>query len=203
MGNYYGAGDNYGVGTNYAYQAGGIFGDIGKFIGGVARTVTGVAAKIGIPGAGIAKGAVNLIAPPPRPMIAPPGFAPIIPPIIPTPGIIGAGQRLIGGGEPGYEVQQPVGTFTPQGFLQMCGLKGTRPNKSGYYRQIVKGNPTQVIYIPKGSVCVKSRRLNVANPRALRKAIRRAQGFSKLARRVMTFVSAKAPKGRARFKRAR
>lgn len=49
----------------------------------------------------------------------------------------------------------------------------------------------------------KRRRMNVANPRALRRAIRRAQGFARLARKVLTFTSARAPRGRAKFKRRR
>src|SRR3972149_5669759 len=108
-------------------------------------------------------------------------------------GVPGAGLAQAGVGN----VQGPVGSMTPQGFLPGCQLRGYRPNKSSYYKA-VPGNPMQGVLIPKGSVCVKSRRLNVANPRALRRAIRRAQGFSKLARRVMTFVSAKAPKGRVK-----
>lgn len=35
---------------------------------------------------------------------------------------------------------------------------------------------------------VRNRRMNVANPRALRKAMRRVQGFEKLARRTITFT---------------
>jgi len=35
---------------------------------------------------------------------------------------------------------------------------------------------------------VKNRRMNVANPRALRKAMRRVQGFEKLAKRTITFT---------------
>jgi hypothetical protein len=97
--------------------------------------------------------------------------------------------------------QGPVGTMLPQGFIPGCQLKGTRPNKSSYYRRIPGTLQGQLI--PKGSVCVKSRRMNIANGRALRRAVRRAQGFAKMARRVMTFVSAKAPKGRAKFKRGR
>lgn len=53
------------------------------------------------------------------------------------------------------------------------------------------------------NLLVKNRSMNVTNPRALRRAIRRASGFAKLARRVITFVQAKAPKGRARFKKGR
>ncbi len=97
--------------------------------------------------------------------------------------------------------QEPVGTMTPQGFLPgVCGMKGTRPNKSSYYKA-VPGNPMQGILIPKGSVCVTTRRLNVANPRALRRSIRRVAGFAKLARRSIRWVSAKPPKGRPVAKR--
>ena len=35
---------------------------------------------------------------------------------------------------------------------------------------------------------VRNRRMNVANPRALRKAMRRVQGFEKLAKRTITFT---------------
>jgi len=34
---------------------------------------------------------------------------------------------------------------------------------------------------------VRNRRMNVANPRALRRAMRRAQGFEKLAKRAINF----------------
>jgi hypothetical protein len=42
--------------------------------------------------------------------------------------------------------------------------------------------------------------MRVTNPRALRRAIRRATGFARLARRVLHFVGPKAPRGRAVFK---
>ena len=47
----------------------------------------------------------------------------------------------------------------------------------------------------------RRRRMNVTNPKALRRAIRRAHGFAKLARSVMTFPIQKPPKGRALFKK--
>lgn len=95
----------------------------------------------------------------------------------------------------------PIGTMTSQGFIGMCGIKGTRPNKSAYYKRIPGTLQGQLI--PKGAVCVKTRRMNIANGRALRRAVRRAQGFAKMARRVMTFVDARAPRGRAKFKKKR
>lgn len=39
-----------------------------------------------------------------------------------------------------------------------------------------------------GTRCVRNRRMNVANPRALRRSMRRVQGFEKLAKRTITFT---------------
>ncbi len=50
---------------------------------------------------------------------------------------------------------------------------------------------------------VRNRRMRVTNPKALRRAIRRATGFAKLARRVLHFTSPRAPRGRAVFKKRR
>lgn len=50
---------------------------------------------------------------------------------------------------------------------------------------------------------VRNRRMRVTNPRALRRAIRRAHGFARLARRVLSFTSPRAPRGRAIFRRKR
>lgn len=48
-----------------------------------------------------------------------------------------------------------------------------------------------------------SHRMNVTNPRALRRSIRRARGFAKLARKVLSFPISKPPRGRALFKKKR
>jgi hypothetical protein len=55
----------------------------------------------------------------------------------------------------------------------------------------------------KGSIphLVRNRRMRVTNPRALRRAIRRANGFARLAKRVLHFTSPRAPRGRAVFKK--
>ncbi len=44
------------------------------------------------------------------------------------------------------------------------------------------------------------RRMNVTNVRALRRSIRRCQGFAKLAKRVLRFTSPRPPRGRVTFK---
>jgi hypothetical protein len=48
--------------------------------------------------------------------------------------------------------------------------------------------------------CVKNRRMRVTNPKALRRAIRRAHGFARMARKCISFTSARPPKGRMYFK---
>ena len=47
---------------------------------------------------------------------------------------------------------------------------------------------------------VRNRRMRVTNPKALRRAIRRARGFAHLAKQVLSFTAARAPRGRARFR---
>lgn len=49
----------------------------------------------------------------------------------------------------------------------------------------------------------RHRRMRVTNVKALRRAIRRSQGFAKLAKRVLHFTSPRAPRGRAVFKARR
>jgi len=39
-----------------------------------------------------------------------------------------------------------------------------------------------------GTKCVRNRRMNIANPRALRRSMRRVKGFEKLARRTISFT---------------
>lgn len=47
--------------------------------------------------------------------------------------------------------------------------RGFHPNKSSYYRQVEGG----VVYVPKGTLCVKNRSRNPMNSRALRRAVGR------------------------------
>ena len=88
----------------------------------------------------------------------------------------------------------PPGTaLVPAGGMAMMApggmlMRGYRLNKSTY---ITRGGgtsrwPTVLTIHPKHTEPVKSRRMNVANPRALRRALRRAHGFAKLARRYIT-----------------
>jgi len=56
---------------------------------------------------------------------------------------------------------------------------------------IAAGGVCPVGYHPRksdGAVCVRNRRMNVANPRALRRGMRRVQGFERLARKTIRFT---------------
>jgi len=204
VGNCYGRGDYY-RGDYYRGDPGllgnifgGIKGAIGGFIkGGPLGAITGAVGGFKTQG--------TALAPLPQLQFPRPGVGIQAQGPFSTGIAIGAfGGGGVGGGGvvgPPTDASQfpPVGTMTSQGFLPMCGIKGTRPNKSAYYKRIPGTLQGQLI--PKGAVCVKTRRMNIANGRALRRAVRRAQGFAKMARRVMTFVDARAPRGRAKFKR--
>lgn len=52
---------------------------------------------------------------------------------------------------------------------------GMRPNKSDYFRRSPAGG---VVFIEKGTVCVRSRRRNPLNPRALDRAVGRVASFA-------------------------
>lgn len=129
---YYGAGDyyhgDYYRGDNYgAYQAGGIFGSIGKFLGGAAKKIIGAT-----PVGRVAQAVIPALAAPP--------VVQGLPPLKPVPGLGGTISRILPGGESGYMV-------------------------------------------------AKRRRINPLNIKALRRAMRRAKGFEKQARRVGSFFS--------------
>jgi len=74
------------------------------------------------------------------------------------------------------------------------GRKGPRMGAAGVGPGIVRGGRMA------GMGGRRHRRMHVTNVKALRRAIRRAKGFEKLARRVMHFTSPRPPKGRAVFK---
>jgi len=75
-------------------------------------------------------------------------------------GILAAGQRFFPGGE--------------TGLGEGCTV-GHRANKSGYWVYGRGGDPNNATYVAPETVCVKSRRMNPLNPRALSKAMRRIE----------------------------
>jgi len=64
---------------------------------------------------------------------------------------------------------------------------------AGYQGQAVAGGVCPAGYHPRKDKrlpfkCVRNRRMNIANPRALRRGMRRVKGFEKLARRTISFT---------------
>ena len=163
----------------------GMYGDPGlfSFLGGVVKKATGIVSRLGIPIVSGVAGAVSGLIPGQQPAALPagPGLPGVsaftgIRPIslqtaaqIPTRGVVGAIQRAVPGGATGMEG---------------CG-GGYRANKSGYY---VQGGQ----YVAPGTVCVKRRRMNPLNPRALSKAMRRIES-AKRATKVLGRISIKKP----------
>lgn len=116
----------------------------------------------GIPGA-IGGAVTGFRGSPPPPTSLPYAGPPVNmgPPMVPRPGIGGAIQRVLPGGQTGMQPwSQPA---------------GYHPNKTGYY--------TASGYVAPGSKLVKNRKRNFANGRALRRAITRVQGFEREVKR--------------------
>jgi len=104
----------------------------------------------------------EMIAAPAQPALAPPTMAP-------PPGSIGGAISFPGG-------VRVSGALTPGAIRGMPAVPGAI-TPAGYH--LDKKTRTR---------WVRNRRMNVANPRALRKAMRRVQGFEKLAKRTISFT---------------
>lgn len=89
-------------------------------------------------------------------------------PLPPAAGFPGVGLapvvgQVIGGAIAGYQAPALAGGVCPAGYHP-------RKNKRLPFK------------------CVRNRRMNIANPRALRRGMRRVKGFEKLARRTISFT---------------
>lgn len=80
---------------------------------------------------------------------------------------------MLPGGQPFVGPRQPAAMAAPDGG---CCPSGFHFNKS-----ISHAKDTWMA--PPGTICVRNRSMNVANPRALRRGLRRVAGFGKLAQR--------------------
>lgn len=213
---HYGRGDNYNRGDYYRgdYYRGDFLG-IGHFLGGVAKKLGGVvlhaaeaipgigtAVKIGEAAYGIVAGGShpNLPAPPGGTALAVARAQPSL--MMADPTQVG----LINRGPAGTSQYGLINSASSMGGLPTT--KGYHPNKSTYETRgggtSRWGGAGNVAIHPKGTVLVKNRRMNVGNARALKRALRRAHGFARLARKVMSFTHpGKAGRGRFKAKRRR
>lgn len=167
----------------------GLFGFVGKAIGSIANIAGSV-----IPGplGGVAKAVGSVLAPRPttnRPSILVsqpiPGSvmtAGAIPPLTAMPGSgvsIGGPKGIQIGtfAAPGTSLPSPVssGPLVGTQGAAPCTAKGYHHNKTGYFTK-------KYGYIEKGTICVKNRRRNPLNPRALSRAMARLESAKKATR---------------------
>jgi hypothetical protein len=146
-----------GISRRSSVQGGGLLGAIGGF----AKKALGVAVSTvtGGPLSGASSALRAVTGQGSRPAM---GFANVpAPQQVPVPGIIGRVQRALPGGQTG---------------MMSCPA-GHRPNKSSYFLK-------DGTYVEKGSVCVRIRRRNPFNPRALDRAMSRLESAGRGAKRL-------------------
>jgi len=162
---YYQTGD-YATGGYYQGDPG--LGRFFKRIVSIGRKVLPIAASF-IPGVGgvVASIAARSFAPKPRISMEPQQY----PSSFPGRGLTPQFPTFRGPPDPMSGRYGPVAKI-PVGAAQPCCPSGTHPAKDGTGR------------------CVTNRRMNPTNPRALRRSIRRIEGFGRLAKR-MGFVKKK------------
>jgi len=166
----------------------GLFSFLGKAVGGIAKFAGG-AVKSAL-GLGPAPGVPQILQLRPPPALQP--FGPTLP----------GGDVYDGGGGGSYGGNVMAIPTLTKGSLGPAGRR-LHPNRSTY---VTRGGgtsrwPRALQVHQKGEVLVGPRRMNVGNARAVKRAVRRLRGFAHLAKRVLSFVSPRAPHGRAYFKK--
>lgn len=175
-----------GTGRNVSRGDPGLFGTLGKIAGGAIGLITGgpAGAVAGWTAGGKIGGALEGGS---KPAVATPSFVPAGAsfPVVGSPGVTGSLQRLIPGGATGYQVNVPAAAA---GAAAGGCPSGYRANKSGYF--LKSGE-----YVAPGTRCVKIRRRNPANPRALDRAISRLDGAKRLQHKLAGFSTRKYTSG--------
>ncbi|SRR6266849_2875368 len=121
------------------------------------------------------------------------GMAPggsLIKPVVMAGGRLSTIARKAGG----TILRHPV--ISAAGGAAAAGLGGAALSRIGMHGGAMKG-----FHLNKHGKMVRNRRMRVTNPRALRRAVRRAQGFARLARKVLSFTSPRKHKGHMYFKK--
>lgn len=177
---------------------------IGKLVGGIAKAAGSVAGSLfrSSPLGQAVNSVANIVHPS---LPAPKGMALQLSAPAPQYGLINVG----GGGTQGGLINIAGGAPPPASLLSGLptapGMKGYHLNKTTYETRgggtSRWGGAGNLQIHPKGSTLVKNRRMNVGNARALKRALRRAGGFARLARRVMSFTHPRAGRGHFKFRK--
>lgn len=160
-------------------------------LGGIAKSVVGF-----IPGIGpVASGVIGAISggAKSKMIAAAPGVA------AGSLSAAGAGMALT---KPGFykgAIQRVGTTLRTHPVLTAAGAAGVAGAAAG----MGLGKLGRAAGHPLGGGMRRRRRMRVTNPKALRRAIRRATGFAHLAKKVLSFTERKPHRGRAVFKKPR
>lgn len=155
---------------------GGLIKGAGKLLGGVAKVAGGILPG---PAGTIARTVGGVLAPSARPQILAPATGLRLPSLQGISGAVSIAAPGLGLGAAGAAQFAPA-SYAP-GMAGGCP-QGYHLNKSSYYRGGgTTGRPLE--YVQAGTTCVRNRYRNVANPRALRRAISRGEGFGRLVQR--------------------
>lgn len=177
---------------------------IGKFLGGIVKGATQLLpGPVGV----IARGVVGAIAPSrpaqaPLPMLPPAGGFP--PPVISTGGYNPFPMGPLGPDlNPNrFPVPYQGGVMSPLGTQASCP-KGFHINKA-LIKAAMRPTPSNVERAQRVKhSCVRNRKMNVLNVRALNRGIRRMHGAARTLKTVLRLTSPKPPKGRVIPKRKR
>jgi hypothetical protein len=119
--------------------------------------------------------------------------------VIPGAGIIKGLLPAGGGGKVGGMVARAGAVIAKHPVLSAAGAAGAGMMLPSAGRAIRRGAVHEAQAM--GMMRRKHRRMRVTNVKALRRSIRRCQGFAKLAKRVLHFTSPRPVRGRPIFKR--
>lgn len=173
----------------------GIFGFIGKAISSVSSILPGPFGTLGKVAGGILQGGGGTVPPTVKQAKA----ATMFPPLVsarPTPGFSGVNVGgpsgvTIGTVKPGSGLAAPArptpllpSGSTAQYAAKACGIAGYHYNKTTYY--------THGGAVPKGTKCVRNRKRNPLNPRALSRAMARVASAQRAVRCLKLFAGAPA-----------
>lgn len=176
-------GDVFGFRGDYYQGDPGLFSFVGKALGGLAKGAVN-----------LAKGQLGLNVGPKAPSFTPMSLA--IPTFKATQRPAGALGQLGGTGAGSLTPFGPIGAnYNGGGGGQNLPMVIGRHRALHWNREtyVTRGGgtsrwPQQLLVHPKGTEPVPSRRMNVGNARALKRAVRRARGFARLARSVMVIT---------------
>ena len=106
---------------------------------------------------------------------------------------VGTAIALSGGGSAPAAPPVPGAAAFPGGGLPVAAGAAIGAAIGGYQGAVGAGGVCPAGYHPRKDkrlpfLCVRNRRMNIANPRALRRGMRRVKGFEKLARRTISFT---------------